>query len=603
MITSRRMPAPSTRIVLAPSFRSLLAACSPSCVLVAHARRRRDRARARSAAPSRAAATPQRDDVRAFIAEMAPSTASTARDVERWLAAARFQPKIVALMRPAAPRAAEVVRVRAAVPRAGARRRPASRSGTRNADDARARRERDRRARRRSSSRSSASRRTTAAITGSHRVIDALATLAFDYPRRATFFRGELKEFLLLAREQGFSPLAPKGSFAGAMGVPQFMPGSYRRYAVDFDGDRPRRPVATATPTSIGSVANYLARHDWQRGQPVLLPARIAPEQRDAIAAPARRRPLASAGSRRCGPPTASTPVAWPGVVGPSRSGCCCSRNRDGERELLDRLPQLLRDHALQPQPALRDRGVAARAGDQRRALRRARSRARRERERCSRSLAASSRAARTCATSASVDASVPDRQQRRRRRAPRRSASASVLPSSTPHWSNGFTCHSSDSTYVGARRARAARRAATRRAPAAAASSTRRLPGHTRAATSASTSPRRGPARRARAHLLGRASDEQRLRLRERVRDQQRLLVAERIARAHRHDELDRHRVACPGAATGRTNAARRCRCRPTARAPSVACSGVPSRVTRLPLLSSDSCCRYAGRSRSACA
>ena len=72
---------------------------------------------------------------------------------------------------------------------------------------------------------------------GSYRVIDALATLAFDYPRRAAFFRGELKEFVLLARDQGFSPLVPKGSFAGAMGMPQFMPGSYRRFAVDFDGD------------------------------------------------------------------------------------------------------------------------------------------------------------------------------------------------------------------------------------------------------------------------------------------------------------------------------------------------------------------------------
>ncbi len=73
--------------------------------------------------------------------------------------------------------------------------------------------------------------------TGSHRAIDALSTLAFDYPRRAAFFRGELKHFLLLARDLGVSPLAPKGSFAGALGVPQFMPGSYRNFAVDFGGD------------------------------------------------------------------------------------------------------------------------------------------------------------------------------------------------------------------------------------------------------------------------------------------------------------------------------------------------------------------------------
>jgi membrane-bound lytic murein transglycosylase B len=116
---------------------------------------------------------------------------------------------------------------------------------------------------------------------GNYRVLDALATLAFDYPRRAAFFRGELKQFLLLARELGLSPLAAKGSFAGAMGVPQFMPGSYRTYAVDLDGSG--RPDLWQSPADIvGSVANYLARHDWQPGGPVLLPAAIAAETRDA---------------------------------------------------------------------------------------------------------------------------------------------------------------------------------------------------------------------------------------------------------------------------------------------------------------------------------
>ena len=116
---------------------------------------------------------------------------------------------------------------------------------------------------------------------GNYRVLDALATLAFDYPRRAAFFRGELKQFLLLARELGMSPLAAKGSFAGAMGVPQFMPGSYRTYAVDFDGTG--HPDLWQSPADIvGSVANYLARHDWQPGGPVLLPAAIAAETLDA---------------------------------------------------------------------------------------------------------------------------------------------------------------------------------------------------------------------------------------------------------------------------------------------------------------------------------
>ena len=72
---------------------------------------------------------------------------------------------------------------------------------------------------------------------GSWRVIDALSTLAFDYPPRAEFFRGELEQYLLFAREQGLDVFSVKGSYAGAIGIPQFMPGSYRRYAVDFDGD------------------------------------------------------------------------------------------------------------------------------------------------------------------------------------------------------------------------------------------------------------------------------------------------------------------------------------------------------------------------------
>jgi membrane-bound lytic murein transglycosylase B len=118
--------------------------------------------------------------------------------------------------------------------------------------------------------------------TGRYRAIDALATLAFDYPRRATFFRGELKQFLLLAREQNISPLVPKGSFAGALGVPQFMPGSYRNYAVDFDGDG--RVDLWSTPDDvIGSVANFLARHDWHAGQPVWLPMSIDASQRDVV--------------------------------------------------------------------------------------------------------------------------------------------------------------------------------------------------------------------------------------------------------------------------------------------------------------------------------
>ena len=117
---------------------------------------------------------------------------------------------------------------------------------------------------------------------GNYRTADVLATLAFDYPRRASFFRGELKQFLLLARELGMPALAAKGSFAGALGVPQFMPGSYRNFAIDFDGSG-TADLWNSPADVIGSVANYLARHDWQRGQPVLLTASIGDGAREAV--------------------------------------------------------------------------------------------------------------------------------------------------------------------------------------------------------------------------------------------------------------------------------------------------------------------------------
>lgn len=118
--------------------------------------------------------------------------------------------------------------------------------------------------------------------TGSYRVFDALTTLAFDYPRRSDFFRNELRQFLLLAREQGISPLVPKGSYAGATGLPQFMPGSVRAYAVDYDGDG-RIDLSAEPADAIGSVGNYLARHDWQPGAPVLAQARVDPAGSEAV--------------------------------------------------------------------------------------------------------------------------------------------------------------------------------------------------------------------------------------------------------------------------------------------------------------------------------
>ena len=118
--------------------------------------------------------------------------------------------------------------------------------------------------------------------TGDYPIIDALSTLAFAYPRRADYFRNELKEFLLLTREHKLDPLRPRGSYAGAIGIPQFMPSSYRRYAVDFDRDK-RPDLFKSSSDAIGSVAQFLREHGWERGAPVLDEARV--ERPDAAAA------------------------------------------------------------------------------------------------------------------------------------------------------------------------------------------------------------------------------------------------------------------------------------------------------------------------------
>jgi membrane-bound lytic murein transglycosylase B len=109
------------------------------------------------------------------------------------------------------------------------------------------------------------------AQTGTQRALDALATLAFCYAKRSDFFRGELKSLLVLAREEGIDPLTVKGSYAGALGKPQFIPSSYRTFAVDFDGDG-RRDLWHSDADAIGSVANYFRKHGWQPGGPVAVP-------------------------------------------------------------------------------------------------------------------------------------------------------------------------------------------------------------------------------------------------------------------------------------------------------------------------------------------
>lgn len=105
-------------------------------------------------------------------------------------------------------------------------------------------------------------------ITGEHRVIDALATIGFGYLKRQTFFTNELKQFLILCRDEDIDPLMPRGSYAGAMGIPQFMPSSFIHYAADFDGDK-KRDIWSNYGDVFASIANYFIRHHWQPGQPV----------------------------------------------------------------------------------------------------------------------------------------------------------------------------------------------------------------------------------------------------------------------------------------------------------------------------------------------
>jgi membrane-bound lytic murein transglycosylase B len=115
-------------------------------------------------------------------------------------------------------------------------------------------------------------------LTGSYRVIDALVTLSFDYPARSKFFRGELEQYLLLTRDMHENPLTLKGSYAGAMGAPQFMPSNYRRYAVDANADG-HIDLWTNWADVCASVGNYLKEKGWNAGEPVLAEANADPEK------------------------------------------------------------------------------------------------------------------------------------------------------------------------------------------------------------------------------------------------------------------------------------------------------------------------------------
>ncbi len=114
-------------------------------------------------------------------------------------------------------------------------------------------------------------------LTGTYRLLDSLTTLVVDYPRRSKFFKKELEHVLLLAREEKIDPLTVHGSYAGAMGKPQFMPSSYRAYAIDFNGDG-HRDLWNNTADAIGSVASYLKKHGWKANQPIAGVAKVEGE-------------------------------------------------------------------------------------------------------------------------------------------------------------------------------------------------------------------------------------------------------------------------------------------------------------------------------------
>lgn len=222
------------------------------------------------AAPARALEA-GRDDVRAFIAEMAEKHGFASEELGRVFGKTQARPSIIALMTRPAEKALpwHEYRTRFLTERRIVR---GVETGRLQAD-----------ALQRATERGVAAPVMLSIVgvetfygenTGKHRVIDALATLAFDYPPRSPFFRNELEQFLLMSREESLDPLGPQGSYAGAMGIPQFMPSSFRAYAVDGDGDG-RRNLWASWADVFASVANYLREHGWRPGEPVMAGADV----------------------------------------------------------------------------------------------------------------------------------------------------------------------------------------------------------------------------------------------------------------------------------------------------------------------------------------
>ncbi len=136
--------------------------------------------------------------------------------------------------------------------------------------------------------------------TGGYKVLEALSMLAFHYPPRAELFRAELEEYLLLTRESGLDVMNVKGSYAGAMGMPQFLPSSYRRFAIDFDGDG-RRDLWRTPADAIGSVANYYRAYGWRTGEGIVVPAEVGESNVDVMLAAGIKPHLKLAELRRLG--------------------------------------------------------------------------------------------------------------------------------------------------------------------------------------------------------------------------------------------------------------------------------------------------------------
>ncbi|MFW6322925.1 MAG: lytic murein transglycosylase B [Guyparkeria sp.] len=209
----------------------------------------------------------ERDDVRAFIDRAVSETGAPREDVERWIGSAEHQQKIIdAITRPAESKTWGEYRPIFLTDKRIEQGVAFAREHAELLDEV----ERTYGVPREIIAAIVGVETFYGRITGSYRVIDALATLGFDYPRRGEFFRGQLIDFIRLVDEEGLDIDQARGSYAGAVGMPQFIPSSYRHYAVDGDGDG-RRDLWDSREDVLASVANYFVEHGWGQSEPVMM--------------------------------------------------------------------------------------------------------------------------------------------------------------------------------------------------------------------------------------------------------------------------------------------------------------------------------------------